>query len=218
MGRARGRCRQTVAWRDADAPIAAGARSRVTRGLQGAAGPRAGRAGRTHAGRQGRLHLGAQDSRGRCGRRLMTAETEDKLAIQELIARYPLVVDGRDWDGLDELFTADARIDFSAFGGPVDSPAGIKKFLADSLGMFARSQHMMGLPAITLDGDRARSRTSCTNPMVITDGEGVTKVWLIGLWYDDEFERTAAGWRFTSRRQERCYSVVGLADTPLGPA
>jgi hypothetical protein len=143
-------------------------------------------------------------------------EVEDKLAITDLIARYPDIVDEREFDRLDELFTADARIDFSAFGGPTDSPAGIKQFLRDSLGLFARSQHMMGLPNITLNGDRARARTSCTNPMVMENPDGSRSVWLIGLWYDDEFERTADGWRFTARKQERCYSVVGLKDTPLG--
>ena len=148
----------------------------------------------------------------------MTSDVEDKLAISELIASYPQVVDGRDFDGLDDLFTADARIDFSAFGGPCDSPAGVKPFLRESLGLFARTQHMMGLPLITLDGDRARARTSCTNPMVMNNPDGTTSVWLIGLWYDDEFIRTTAGWRFTSRKQERCYGVVGLQDTPLGPA
>jgi 3-phenylpropionate/cinnamic acid dioxygenase small subunit len=144
-------------------------------------------------------------------------EVEDKLAISDLIARYPQLVDEREFDRLHELFTADARIDFSAFGGPTDTPAGITQFLRDSLGAFARTQHMMGLPDITLEGDRARSRTSCTNPMVLDKGDGAREVWLIGLWYDDEFQRTAAGWRITSRKQERCYSVVGLTDTPLGP-
>jgi hypothetical protein len=147
----------------------------------------------------------------------MTSPVEDKLAIQELIARYPLVVDGGDWDGLDQLFTPDATIDFSAVGGPVDTPGGVKTFLADSLGMFARTQHMMGLPLITLDGDTATARTPCTNPMRLPEFEGTALVWLIGLWYDDAFARTADGWRFTSRRQERCYSVVGLEDTKLGP-
>jgi hypothetical protein len=142
---------------------------------------------------------------------------EDKQEISDLIARYPQIVDEREFDRLHELFTADARIDFSAFGGPTDSPTGITKFLEDSLGAFARSQHMMGLPDITLDGDRARSRTSCTNPMVLDNGDGTRQVWLIGLWYDDEFIRTPGGWRFTSRKQERCYSVIGLKDTPLGP-
>jgi hypothetical protein len=148
----------------------------------------------------------------------MTSAVEDKLAIHELIARYPLVVDGGDWDGLDVLFTADATVDFTAFGGPVDQLPGIKRFLADSLGMFGRTQHMMGLPVITLDGDRATSRTSCNNPMVLPNADGSTAVWLIGLWYDDEFVRTPDGWRFSSRKQERCYSIVGLQDTKLGSA
>ena len=147
----------------------------------------------------------------------MSSWVEDKQAISDLIARYPQIVDEREFDRLPELFTADARIDFSAFGGPTDTPTGITKFLEDSLGSFARSQHMMGLPDITLEGDRARSRTSCTNPMVLDNGDGTRQVWLIGLWYDDEFIRTTDGWRFTSRKQERCYSVIGLKDTPLGP-
>ena len=142
----------------------------------------------------------------------------DFVAIQNLIARYAVIVDSRDFDALDDLFTADARIDFTAFGGPVGSPAQIKSFLRDSLGIFRRTQHLMGLPHINVAGDRATARTPCTNPMVLADADGADKVWLIGLWYDDELVRTADGWRFASRRQERCYSVVGLQDTPLGPA
>jgi ketosteroid isomerase-like protein len=143
--------------------------------------------------------------------------TADRLAIQDLIARYAVIVDSRDFDALDAVFTPDARIDFTAFGGPAGSPPEIRKFLADSLGIFKRTQHLMGLPLITIDGDRATARTPCTNPMVLDDA-GSTKVWLIGLWYDDELVRTPDGWRFASRRQERCYSVVGLPDLPLGPA
>ena len=143
--------------------------------------------------------------------------TDDRVAIADLIARYAHVVDSGNFDALDGLFTADARIDFTAFGGPAGSLGDIKQFLHDSLGIFRRTQHLMGLPLIDVDGDRATARTSCTNPMVIDDPDGTTKVWLIGLWYDDEFARTDDGWRFTSRRQERCYSVVGLTDTPLGP-
>jgi hypothetical protein len=142
------------------------------------------------------------------------SDLDDRLAIQDLIARYPIVVDGRDWDGLDALFALDAHIDFTAFGGPAGDLASTKAFLADALGGFRRTQHMMGLPAITLTGDRATARTSCHNPMVLDDGNGSTSVWLIGLWYDDEFARTPDGWRFTSRRQERSYFITGLKDAP----
>jgi hypothetical protein len=140
------------------------------------------------------------------------SEVADRLAIQDLIARYPLAVDGRDWDALDSLFAADARIDFTAFGGPAGDLLSTKEFLRDALGGFRRSQHMMGLPAITLDGDRATARTSCNNPMVIDGADGETSVWLIGLWYDDEFLRTPDGWRFTSRTQERSYFLTGFED------
>jgi hypothetical protein len=144
--------------------------------------------------------------------------TADRLAIQDAIARYAVAVDSRRYDDLDELFLPDARVDFTAFGGPCAAPQEIKTFLRDSLAIFRRTQHLMGLPVITIDGDRATARTPCTNPMVIDDADGTTKVWLIGLWYDDELVRTETGWRFSSRRQERCYSVIGLPDTPLGPS
>jgi hypothetical protein len=143
---------------------------------------------------------------------------EDRVEIGDLIARYAVVVDRHDYDRLDDLFTADARIDFTAFGGPAGPLPEIKAFLADSLRFFRRTQHLMGLPVIDLTGDHATARTPCTNPMVLDDADGTSKAWLIGLWYDDEFARTPDGWRFTSRRQERCFSVVGLADTPLGAA
>jgi hypothetical protein len=160
--------------------------------------------------------VGARDGRAAVDRMTVDADVTDRLAIQDLIARYAVVVDSRDYDALDDLFTADARIDFTAFGGPDGTPAEIKTFLAANLGTFSRTQHMMGLPLIKLDGERASARTSCNNPMVLLDADGSTKVWLIGLWYDDSLVRTADGWRFAARRQERCYSVVGLADTPLG--
>jgi ketosteroid isomerase-like protein len=147
----------------------------------------------------------------------MSAAAEDALAIQQLIARYAVVVDSRDFDALDGLFTDDAVVDFAAFGGPVGPLPDIKRFLADALGGFRRTQHLMGLPLVTVDDDVASARTPCTNPMVVDNGDGTSSAWLIGLWYDDAFARTPAGWRFTSRRQERCFSVVGLRDTPLGP-
>ena len=51
--------------------------------------------------------------------------------------------------------------------------------------------------------------------MVSTRRDGTQEVWLIGLWYDDELQRTAQGWRFSSRKQTRCYTLTGLTDTPM---
>lgn len=139
----------------------------------------------------------------------------DRFAIQDLISRYAVRLDARDFDGLDELFTDDALIDYSTFGGPAAGLAEIKTFLSASLPLFTRSQHMMGLPDVHLDDDTATARTSCNNPMISTKPDGSTAVWLIGLWYDDTFARTSDGWRFSSRVQTRCYTLTGLSDTPM---
>jgi SnoaL-like domain len=145
-------------------------------------------------------------------------EIADRLAIQDLIGRYAVVVDNGEFDALDELFTPDAVIDFSTFSGPVGSLSEIKAFLGDSLPFFTRTQHMMGLPLIDLNGDAAHARTSCTNPMISTKPDGTVSVWLIGLWYDDDLVRTPVGWRFRARNQIRSYTITGLTDTPLGVA
>lgn len=144
---------------------------------------------------------------------------EDRLAIQDLLAHYADIVDSRDFDALDTVFTADATIDYTATGAIAGGVEDMKRFLHDALAAFVRSQHMMGLPVISIDGDRATARTPCHNPMVLDDGEGTTSVWLIGIRYDDELVRTPGGWRIRSRSLQRVYAVTGgLSDTPLGPA
>ncbi|HWC33552.1 MAG TPA: nuclear transport factor 2 family protein [Mycobacteriales bacterium] len=139
----------------------------------------------------------------------------DRFAIQDLIAEYPVIVDSGKLDALDHLFTADAHLDFTGFGGPDGTLADVKEFLGKTLPMFAKTQHMMGLPLISLNAHTATSRTSCHNPMLMAKPDGGHQAWLIGLWYDDEFVKTADGWRFAARKATRCYSVVGLDDTPL---
>ena len=139
----------------------------------------------------------------------------DRLEIQDLISRYPVYVDNRELDQLDALFTPDARLDFTSFGGPNGGLADVKAFLTASLGMFASTQHMMGLPAIALNAHTATSKTSCHNPMVMEGPDGKRQAWLIGLWYDDELVKTADGWRIASRTATRCYAVLNLNDTAL---
>jgi len=149
---------------------------------------------------------------------LSLQQISDRLEIQQLLVDYCNAIDRRDYDRLDQVFTPDAYIDYRKLGGVDGRYPEIKQWLKPALEHFPHYFHSVGNMDIRVDGDRATARTPCTNPMVLADADGADKVWLIGLWYDDELVRTADGWRFTSRRQERCYSVVGLQDTPLGPA
>ena len=50
---------------------------------------------------------------------LSLQELSDRFEIQDLIYRYAELVDSKQFDGLKDIFTADAHVDYSAFGGSV---------------------------------------------------------------------------------------------------
>lgn len=135
------------------------------------------------------------------------AELSDRAEITEVIVRYTRALDERRWEDLDALFTPDARIDYSVFDGPSGDVESTKKFLADSMAVFAHTQHMLGLPAIDLDGDRARAVTACHNPMLLGAGER-SKVMVCSLWYHHDLVRTAGGWRIARLWEERNFMTI----------
>jgi ketosteroid isomerase-like protein len=128
----------------------------------------------------------------------------DRLAIQDLIARYSRAVDTRDWDGLGGLFAEGATIDYTALGGIRGGVEEIKRYLAGAFEMFASTQHLLGLPDIGVDGDVATAVTPCHNPLVL-DGSDDPRILMCGLWYHETFVRTPEGWRISELREERCY-------------
>lgn len=138
-------------------------------------------------------------------------DMSDRLEIQDLFARYCFAIDERDWDALDSVFTPDAQIDYTETGGAKGSVAEIKAWLPVALERFPAFQHMVATTKLTLDGNRATSRTILFNPMV-HDGQ----TFFIGLWYRDKLVRTAEGWRIAERYEEMgwTHNVPPLAPAP----
>jgi hypothetical protein len=128
-------------------------------------------------------------------------EVADRVEILDLIARYSSVVDRSAWEEMAGLFTPDALLDFSATGGIRGSVREHQDFNAQVLSGFASTQHVMGLPTVVVDGDTATSRSICFNPMVVDEQH----VFFVGLWYDDVLVRTADGWRFSTRVQQKSF-------------
>jgi hypothetical protein len=128
-------------------------------------------------------------------------ELSDRFEIQDLIARYSQLLDLQDWDALDALFTEDCVLDYTATGAIKGSWPEHKAYDISILPSFKGTQHLMGLPIITVDGDTATSRTICFNPMVVDS----KKVFFVGLWYNDSLVRTEAGWQFRERVEELSY-------------
>jgi len=134
----------------------------------------------------------------------------DILEIQSLLAAYVYAIDDKAFNRLDAVFTQDAEIDYTASGGVRGHFAQIKPWLARALGGFPRTQHLIGLPLITLNGDTARSRTMLFNPMQPASGP----LFFCGATYADELVRTPQGWRIARRTETDAW----FKDPPEGGA
>jgi hypothetical protein len=142
-------------------------------------------------------------------------EISDRLEIQDLFARYSFAIDERDWNALDGVFTPDAIIDYTAAGGIRGDVQQIKSWLPVAMERFPMFQHMVATTKLSLDGDRATSKTILFNPMVYED-KGQQQVFFIGLWYRDKLVRTPDGWRIAERVEEMGY-VHNAPEMPAVP-
>ena len=133
-------------------------------------------------------------------------EISDRLEIEDLMVSYCYAIDSSNWDALDEVFTADAVIDYSEMVGVRGNLAQIKAFLAGSLSQVAGFQHAISTTQLRFEGDVARGRTVCFNPITIKKENGEKQVMFMGLWYRDTFVRTPKGWRIRERYEERAYT------------
>ncbi len=140
---------------------------------------------------------------------LSLEEISDRLEIQQLLVDYSTAIDTRRFDDLDLVFTPDAYIDYRAMGGIDGTFPDVKKWLSEVLPNFPAYSHLIGNFDVRVSrdtaGDTAKSRILCFNPMVLgADGQ----VMFCGLWYDDEFVRTADGWRMTRRVETKCFDRI----------
>lgn len=126
------------------------------------------------------------------------AAMADVLEIQNLLATYVFALDEKDYDALDGVFTPDATFDYTSTGGVTGDWKTIKPWLAAALARFPTTQHLVGLPRIRLDGDRATCATMLFNPMLLKH-EGKDLIFFVGATYRDDLVRTPNGWRIARR-------------------
>lgn len=135
---------------------------------------------------------------------LSLQEMSDRFEIQDMLFRYADIIDRKAVDELNDIFTADAHIDYSAFGGSVGDRESTLTFLKQALPAFSASQHLNANVQIAVDGDTGTGRVMCFNPMEMPLGEE-KQVFMLGLWYVDSYRRTTEGWRICSRKEEKSW-------------
>jgi hypothetical protein len=151
----------------------------------------------------------------------MTSDaSSDRQAISDLLDDYAVGIDDKDWALVRAVFASDARLDYTAFGGPKGSPDDVIPWLEASVAAFALTQHFTVNRRIRIDGDRATSRADLLAPMGMPAGEGTVNMLLTGGVYRDTIVRTSDGWRITERTMDRAWLAQGPQGVhgPTGPA
>lgn len=133
-------------------------------------------------------------------------ELSDRLEINDLLVRYTKAIDEKNWDLLDQVFTADATIDYSSSGGVAGPLPEVKRWLERGLAAFPETLHLIGNSEVELEGDRARAKTAVYNPMFFAKPEGGRHHFAVGAYYIDELVRTPEGWRIASRLEQHHFT------------
>jgi len=132
----------------------------------------------------------------------------DRLEIEGVVIRYTRAIDTGDWDKLDNVFTADAEIDYTESGGIADTYPAVKTWLAEVLpAFFPKRMHSLAQIDITFPGEEGSGDDAlCTayfhNPMPMDDGKGGEKVVEFGGLYHHTMTRTPDGWRSRKLHEE----------------
>ncbi|AHE53279.1 nuclear transport factor 2 family protein [Sphingomonas sanxanigenens] len=135
---------------------------------------------------------------------MSSADLIEKDAIAQVYVRYCEIVDSKDFDRMDEVFTEDAVGDYTQALGPgVISPnrASLIASMHANLGpqsSCGATHHNVLNFRIRTDGDSATARV---HYYAVHRGRGAHEGALYSMWgqYADDLVRTDAGWRVARR-------------------
>ena len=136
---------------------------------------------------------------------LSLEQISDRIEIDDLLIRYTVAIDTKDWELLDTVFTPDAKVDYTTSGGIKGSYPEVRAWLAEVLALFEMTQHLISNSVVRIDGDTAAARTMVFNPMGRDDGKGGLELFYVGAWYEDKLVRTPEGWRIAERFEEQAF-------------
>lgn len=128
---------------------------------------------------------------------LSDREVADKLEIRDVLARYMKAIRVKDLDLMDECFTDDARIDYTAIGGSEKSFPDTKQWLGPMVLDVDLFWLYVGEVYPVFKGDEAEVETTWHG--VFVPAPGATPLLVFGS-YDDVFVRTPDGWRIKYRK------------------
>jgi hypothetical protein len=126
-----------------------------------------------------------------------TTETEDRLAILELIGRLSLTIDSKDWDAMGQLFTDTVYHDRTSLTGGEPYTAPVAQFVEgwrQTLQNMDAVHHQITNHVVSLNGDQATCAANMMGTHVLANASG-GPMWTVGGRHDYQLTRTPDGWR-----------------------
>jgi hypothetical protein len=145
-------------------------------------------------------------------REMSIQEISDRIAINDLLTRYTVAIDKKDYNLLDTCFTPDADVDYTTSGGTKGKYPEVRKWLEGALSVFPITMHFISNSVVEIDGDKATARTYVINPMVFVNPDESQHIFTVGAYYNDKLVYTEDGWRIAERFEEQAYLEGSLPE------
>jgi len=135
-----------------------------------------------------------------------------RLAIEELLAKYAMSVDRRDWAQYKTCFTKDARIDYTAAGGPKGGVEEVIRWFKATFYWLGEMQHLVSNLEITWLPEKpnvCKTRAMFHNPICVWWMPFIRPLFFVGGWYNHTMEKGSDGvWRISTLKEEIAYNQV----------
>lgn len=118
----------------------------------------------------------------------------DRAEISDLLHRFARALDEKDFESYAATFAEEGEL-ILPWGGH-RGRQGLADYVQADLARFPRTHHISANHQISVDGDRATSR-SYLQAVHLVQGGDPREHWDVGGWYDNQYRRTPDGWRFT---------------------
>ncbi|MEU6658821.1 nuclear transport factor 2 family protein [Streptomyces sp. NPDC046821] len=141
----------------------------------------------------------------------------DLLALRRLVDTYALAMDRRDAALMAEVFAPDGRLVVHGLDGSVKEDRGTpeaRNEILDQLSVFKHTFHLVGNHLADVDGSTATGTVYCLAHHYSAGPDGSSDV-VVPVRYEDEYVRTADGWRIAVRAvhalwyEQRTYPAAG---------
>jgi 3-phenylpropionate/cinnamic acid dioxygenase small subunit len=138
----------------------------------------------------------------------MSAHLADIEAIRDLVQRTAMLLDQEELDAWVALFDAEGTYELSAYSTEIrrwmtwqlsdrDALAAMLQGVEEHVRDPARRRHVVGMPVVELDGERAHVTSHFS--LFRTTPEGQSSLYMVG-GYDDHVVKRADGWRYLAHK------------------